>query len=75
VKLIKGLKIFSIKEVAERSLDDLKVNEVCMLVFNTIMSCHMVAGNMDHYFYLETHDQRQRISSSEKIQEGIGHTR
>ena len=41
------MKIFSIKEAAERSLDDLKVNEVCMLVFDIIKSCCMVAGNMD----------------------------
>ena len=46
MKQIKGLKIFSIKEVVERSLDDLKVNEVCMLVFNIIMSCRMVAGSV-----------------------------
>jgi len=48
MKQILGLRLSSIKEVAERSLDDLKVNEVCMLVFNIIESCFMVAGNMDH---------------------------
>ena len=46
-----------------------------MLVFNIIMSCRMVAGNMDHYFYLEKHDQGKRISFSERMQKGIGHTR
>ena len=60
MKQINGLKLFSIKEVVERSLDYLKVNEVCMLVFNTIMACHMVASNMDHYFYLEKNDQDKR---------------
>ena len=34
MKQIKGLKIFSMKEATERSLDDLKVNEVCILVFD-----------------------------------------
>ena len=48
-----GLKIFSIKEATKRSLNGLKVNKVCMLVFNIIKSCHMVAGNKDHYFYFE----------------------
>ena len=61
MKQIKGLKIFSINEVVERSIDDLKVNEVCMLPFNSIMSCCVVAGNMDHYFYLEKHDQRKDL--------------
>lgn len=45
---VKGLKLFSIKEAEERSLNDLKVNKVCMLVFNIINSCCMVASNMDH---------------------------
>ena len=31
-----------------------------MLVFNIIMSCHMVAGNMDHYLYFEKHDQDKK---------------
>jgi len=31
-----------------------------MFVFNIIMSCHMVAGNMDHCFYLEKHDQEKK---------------
>ena len=75
MKQAKGLKIFSIKEVVERSLDDLKVNEVCMLVFNIIMSCHMVANDMDHYFYLEKHDQRKGISSYERFSEGMVHAR
>ena len=52
-----------------------KGKEVCMLVFNIIMSFCMVAGNMDHYFYLEKHDQKKRISSSERMQESISHTR
>ena len=42
-----------------------------MRVFNIVMSCHMVVGNMDHYFYLEKHDQGKRISSSKRLQEGI----
>lgn len=75
MKQIKGLKIFSIKEVVERSLDDLMVNEVCMHVFNIIMSCRMVASIMDHYFYPEKHDQGKRISPSERMLEGISHTR
>lgn len=75
MKQIKELKIFSIKEDVEKNLDDLKVNEVCMLVLNIIMPRRMVAGNMDHYFYIEKHDQGKRISSSEKMQEGISHTR
>jgi len=32
-----------------------------MLLFNIIISCHMVAGDIDHYFYLEKHDQGKRI--------------
>ena len=48
MKYIKGLKIFSIKEVAEGNLEDLQVNEVCMLVFGIKKSCCMVAGNLDH---------------------------
>lgn len=48
MKQIKGLKLFSINEAAKRRLDDLKVNEVCMLVFDIIKSCCMVVGNMDH---------------------------
>ncbi len=75
MKQIKGLKIFSIKEATEIILDDLKVNEVCMLVFNIIMSCCVVASNMDHYFYHEKHDQKKMISYSEGMQEGISHTR
>ena len=35
----------------------------------------MVVDKMDHYFYLEKHDQGKRISSSERMQEGISHTR
>ena len=31
----------------EGSIDDLTENEVCVLVFDTLESCHMVAGNMD----------------------------
>jgi len=31
-----------------------------MLVYNIIMTCHMVAGNIDHYFYLEKHDQEKK---------------
>ena len=31
-----------------------------MLVFNIIKSCCMVAGNVDHYFYLEKHDQEKK---------------
>jgi len=46
-----------------------------MLVFNIIKSCHMVASNMDRYFSLEKRDQEKRISSSERTQEGINHTR
>jgi len=46
-----------------------------MLVFNIIKLCHMVVGNMDHYFYLGKHDQGKWISSSERMQEGINHTR
>lgn len=42
-----GIEVLSIKEAAEGSLDDLKENEVCMLVFDKLESCHMVAGNMD----------------------------
>jgi len=49
MKKVKGLKLFPIKEVVERILDDLNVNEVCMLVFNIIKSFFMVACNMDHY--------------------------
>jgi len=60
MKQIKGLKIFSIKEVAGRSLDDLKINEVCMLVFNIIKSCCVVVGSMDHYFYLYKCDQGKK---------------
>jgi len=48
MKQIQGLKIFSIKEVVEITLDDLKVNEVCILVFDIINSFCMAAGNMDH---------------------------
>ena len=46
-----------------------------MLVFNIIISCHMVASNMDYCFYLEKHDQEKKISSSKRIQESISHTR
>ena len=56
-------------QAIERSLGDLKVNKVCMLVFNIIKSCHMVAGNKDHHFYFEKHDQRKWISSYEIISE------
>lgn len=42
-----GIEVLSIEEVVEGSLDDLKESEVCMLVFDKIESCHMVAGNMD----------------------------
>ena len=48
LRKIMGLKIFLIKEVVERSLEDLKVNEVCMFIFAFIKSCCMVAGNLDH---------------------------
>ena len=55
MKQIKGLELFSIKKVVERSLDDL-----CMHVLNIMKSYRMVAGNMDHYFYLEKHDQDKK---------------
>jgi len=45
MKQIKGLKILSIKEDVERSLDDLKVNELCMLIFYFITSCCLVLGS------------------------------
>ena len=35
-----------------------------MLVFNIIMSCHMGAGNMDHYFYVEKYDQDKKERSA-----------
>jgi len=31
-----------------------------MLMFNIIMSCHTIAGNMDHCFYLKKHDQEEK---------------
>ena len=46
MKQIKGLKLFSIKEAVERSLDDLKVNGVGMLVLDIIKSCCMVASSI-----------------------------
>jgi len=46
-----------------------------MLVFNIIKSCHMVAGNKDHYFYFEKHDQRKGITSDERMSKGMSHTR
>jgi len=39
--------VISIKEVSEGSLDDLKENEVGILVFDKQNSCHIVAGNME----------------------------
>ena len=30
-----------------------------MIVFNIIVSCCMVAGNMDFFFYLKKHDQEK----------------
>jgi len=75
MKQIKGLKIFPIKDVVERNLEDLKVNKVCMFVFNIIKSCRMVVGNKDCYYYFEKHDQGKRISSSKGMQECISHTR
>jgi len=54
MKKIKGLKLFLVKEIVERSLYDLNVNEVCMLVFNTTKSCCMVMGNMDHFLILRS---------------------
>lgn len=46
-----------------------------MLVSSIINPCRMVVGNMDHYFYLEKHDQGKSMSSSERMQEGIRNTR
>lgn len=42
-----GIEVILIKEFIEGSLYYLKENEVCMLVFDQIESCHMVSGNMD----------------------------
>lgn len=50
--------VISIKEVSEGSLDDLKENEVCMLVFDIIEWCHMVVGNM---LYLESMIKRKDL--------------
>ncbi len=45
------------------------------LCLNFIMSCRMVADNVDHYIYLKKHDRGKRISSSERMQKGISRTR
>ena len=45
-----GIEFISIKEAVEVSLDDIKENEVCMLTFDIVESCHIVAGNMDKCF-------------------------
>lgn len=45
-ELDQGIEDLSIKEVVEGSLDDLKENEECMLVFANVESCHMVSSNM-----------------------------
>jgi len=42
-----GIEVISINKSVEGCLDDLKENEVCILVFDKIESCRMVAGNMD----------------------------
>ena len=45
-----------------------------MLVFNIINSCRMVAGNKDHYFYLEKHDQKESPPMKE-CWKGTSHSR
>ena len=52
MKQIKGLEILSVKEVVERSTNVLKVNEVCILIFDFINSCCTVAGNLDYFSIL-----------------------
>ena len=47
-----GIEYFLIKEAIEGSLDDLKENEVCILVFKNVESCHIVAGNMGKFSIL-----------------------
>jgi len=61
-----GIEVFSIKEVAERSLDDLKENEVRMLVFDIVESFHMVAGNIDKCSISRAWS-KERISSFERM--------
>ena len=71
-KADQGIGVLSIKEVVEGRLDDLKENEVCMLVFNIIESCHMVIGSIDKCFISRAWS-KEKISFK-RMQEGMGHT-